>query len=64
MPLRNLAAADIQGRIDVDTDHAARVFEEHRRMLTGLAYRILGSWTEAEDLVQDLWPRWETNAAQ
>jgi RNA polymerase sigma-70 factor (ECF subfamily) len=51
-------------RIDVDSDQTARVFEDHRRMLTGLAYRILGSWTEAQDLVQDVWPRWETNADQ
>jgi RNA polymerase sigma-70 factor, ECF subfamily len=48
----------------VDADETARVFEVHRRKLTGLAYRILGSWTEAEDLIQDLWPRWETNADQ
>src|SRR5262245_40471452 len=29
-------------------------FEAHRRALTGLAYRMLGSRAEAEDVVQDL----------
>lgn len=48
---------------DVDSDAAARTFDEHRRKLTGISYRILGSWTEAEDVVQDVWPRWEANAA-
>jgi hypothetical protein len=28
-------------------------FEAHRRALTGLAYRMLGSRAEAEDVVQD-----------
>ena len=28
-------------------------FESHRRALTGLAYRMLGSRAEAEDVVQD-----------
>jgi RNA polymerase sigma-70 factor (ECF subfamily) len=48
----------------VDSDEAARTFEEYRRMLTGISYRILGSWTEAEDLVQDVWPRLESAAGQ
>jgi len=33
-------------------------FEGQRSRLTGLAYRILGSWAEAEDVVQDAWLRW------
>jgi RNA polymerase sigma-70 factor (ECF subfamily) len=48
----------------VDTDTAAQVFEEYRRPLTAIAYRILGSWTEAEDLVQEVWLRWERQAEQ
>ncbi|GLW07518.1 RNA polymerase sigma24 factor [Microtetraspora sp. NBRC 13810] len=35
-----------------------RVFEEHRPMLFGIAYRMLGSVTDAEDIVQDAWLRW------
>lgn len=34
------------------------VFEEHRRFLTGAAYRILGSASDAEDVVQEAWLRW------
>jgi RNA polymerase sigma-70 factor (ECF subfamily) len=42
---------------------ADEVFEEHRRALTGAAYRILGSWTDAEDVVQDVWLRWAAGHA-
>ena len=33
-------------------------FETHRRALTGLAYRMLGSRADAEDVVQDAYLRW------
>jgi RNA polymerase sigma-70 factor (ECF subfamily) len=33
-------------------------FEPHRRFLVGLAYRMLGSVAEAEDVVQDAFLRW------
>ena len=33
-------------------------FEPHRRHLVGLAYRMLGSVAEAEDVVQDAFVRW------
>ena len=33
-------------------------FEGHRRYLTGLAYRMLGSLAEAEDAVQEAYIRW------
>jgi len=36
----------------------AEAFEAHRRHLTGLAYRMLGSRAEAEDIVQEAWLRW------
>ena len=32
-------------------------FEEHRPRLRGVAYRMLGSLTEAEDAVQEAWLR-------
>ena len=39
-------------------------FETHRRFLVGLAYRMLGSLAEAEDIVQDAFLRWnETDQA-
>lgn len=34
------------------------VFEEHRPVLTGLAYRLLGSMWDAEDVVQEAYLRW------
>ncbi|MET9617217.1 RNA polymerase sigma-70 factor [Kitasatospora indigofera] len=40
------------------------VFEEHRRMLFGIAYRMLGSVADAEDLVQDSWLRWSQVTAR
>jgi RNA polymerase sigma-70 factor, ECF subfamily len=33
-------------------------FEAHRRYLGAVAYRLLGSFTDAEDAVQDAWLRW------
>ncbi|MBO1419487.1 RNA polymerase sigma factor SigJ, partial [Streptomyces sp. FH025] len=33
-------------------------FEQHRRLVFGIAYRMLGSVADAEDLVQDTWLRW------
>ncbi|MEU7410291.1 MULTISPECIES: RNA polymerase sigma factor SigJ [Streptomyces] len=38
---------------------AAGAFEELRPRLFGIAYRILGSVSEAEDVVQDAWERWQ-----
>jgi RNA polymerase sigma-70 factor, ECF subfamily len=34
-------------------------FEEQRRVLMAIAYRMLGSAVEAEDAVQDAWLRWQ-----
>src|SRR5215212_819786 len=33
-------------------------FETHRQFLIGVAYRMLGSLAEAEDIVQDAFLRW------
>lgn len=41
------------------SDNATAVFEEHRRYLFAIAYRMLGSASEAEDAVQDAYLRWE-----
>jgi RNA polymerase sigma-70 factor (ECF subfamily) len=44
-------------------DAGLAAFEAARPRLTGLAYRLLGSWAEAEDVVQDAWPRWSAVAS-
>jgi RNA polymerase sigma factor (sigma-70 family) len=40
-----------------DGDRQAREFEEHRAHLEAVAYRMLGSLSEAEDAVQESWFR-------
>ncbi|WUV77311.1 RNA polymerase sigma factor SigJ [Streptomyces sp. NBC_01477] len=37
---------------------AAEDFERHRPVLTGVAYRMLGRFADAEDVVQEAWLRW------
>ena len=41
----------------VDQDSLASLFEEQRPHLRGVAYRILGSVSDADDAVQDTWLR-------
>ncbi|MFC0597853.1 RNA polymerase sigma-70 factor [Streptomyces palmae] len=36
------------------------VFQEHRPILMGVAYRMLGGVADAEDIVQETWLRWST----
>ncbi len=40
-------------------DFDATEFDQLRPRLTRIAYRMLGSWAEAEDVVQDAWIRWQ-----
>ncbi|MGW1787360.1 RNA polymerase sigma-70 factor [Streptomyces sp. NPDC002143] len=42
-----------------DLEEAVSVFVEHRKRLFGIAYRVLGSAVEAEDVVQEVWLRWQ-----
>jgi RNA polymerase sigma-70 factor (ECF subfamily) len=42
----------------VSTDTVTDVFEEHRPVLVGVAYRMLGRVADAEDVVQEAWLRW------
>lgn len=40
-------------------DEAVAVFDAHRRRLFGIAYRMLGTVADAEDIVQETWIRWQ-----
>ncbi|MEM7588246.1 MAG: sigma factor, partial [Acidobacteriota bacterium] len=40
------------------TTTAHESFDQHRDYLTGVAYRMLGSLSEAEDMVQESFLRW------
>ncbi|MFH8370163.1 RNA polymerase sigma-70 factor [Streptomyces sp. NPDC018031] len=39
-------------------DTATDVFQQHRPVLLGVAYRMLGHVADAEDVVQEAWLRW------
>jgi RNA polymerase sigma factor (sigma-70 family) len=41
-------------------DHTLSAFLSVRPRLFSIAYRMLGSAAEAEDIVQDVWVRWQT----
>jgi RNA polymerase sigma-70 factor (TIGR02957 family) len=46
--------------VSADLEAAAAEFTQVRPRLFGIAYRMLSSVTEAEDLVQEVWLRWQT----
>ena len=41
------------------TEAVEEEFETHRRQMLGLAYRMTGSLSDAEDIVQDAYVRWQ-----
>ena len=43
-------------------DATTETFNRLRPRLQGIAYRMLGSSAEAEDIVQDAWLRWHVAA--
>jgi RNA polymerase sigma-70 factor, ECF subfamily len=54
-----MAMADAGSGGSGSLEEAAEVFAGVRPRLFGIAYRMLSSVTEAEDLVQDVWLRWQ-----
>jgi RNA polymerase sigma-70 factor, ECF subfamily len=40
-------------------DTRLEVFDQHRPLLQGVAYRMLGSWADAEDMLQEAFLRWQ-----
>ena len=49
---------DIRGPLNGPMNSHAQVFETHRPRLLAIAIRMLGSRTEAEDILQDAYLRW------
>jgi len=44
---------------NAELDEALRIFDAHRRRLFGIAYRMLSTVADAEDIVQETWIRWQ-----
>ena len=44
----------------LEQDDGLSIFASVRTRLLGIAYRMLGSVAEAEDVVQDIWMRWQS----
>jgi RNA polymerase sigma factor (sigma-70 family) len=56
-----MAAPDVRaGENKINTDDGLSAFLSVRPRLFGIAYRMLGSAAAAEDVVQDVWVRWQT----
>ena len=49
-----------QPRLNANDDDGLSAFLRARPRLFAIAYRMLGSAAEAEDIVQDVWVRWQT----
>jgi RNA polymerase sigma-70 factor (ECF subfamily) len=60
MTTSSAPAPDDKGPDIVELEQAAAVFTVARPQLFGIVYRMLGSATEAEDVLQDTWIRWHT----
>ena len=48
----------MSGGTVLEQPEAERLFARHRGLLHAVAYRVLGSVADAEDVVQDAWLRW------
>ncbi|MFD3453932.1 RNA polymerase sigma-70 factor [Streptomyces sp. NPDC058691] len=55
MPSKNDPADDSRS-----LQEAAEAFRDARGCMFGIAYRILGSASDAEDIIQEAWIRWQT----
>src|SRR5688572_21321761 len=52
-------SGDTQTSVEEWVDGGVDAFQQLRRRLFGIAYRRLENWAEAEDVVQDVWLRWQ-----
>ena len=53
------ATADEDRDVCTELDDALTTFDAHRRRLFGVAYRMLSTVADAEDIVQEAWIRWQ-----
>ena len=54
-----MASSAVEDPSGADVESAIGTFNESRPRLFGIAYRMLGSVAEAEDIVQEAWLRWQ-----
>jgi RNA polymerase sigma-70 factor (TIGR02957 family) len=59
-PLSQTHLSDRLGAESGEHDDGLSAFASVRPRLFGIAYRMLGSAAEAEDIVQDVWVRWQS----
>ena len=59
-PVSNTDASRVGDSKTSTHDDGLPAFMSVRPRLFGIAYRMLGSAAEAEDIVQDVWVRWQT----
>ncbi len=57
--VREETACELQATL-VQLEHAVALFTRARPRLFGIAYRIVGNSADAEDIVQDVWIRWQS----
>ncbi|MEU5535356.1 sigma factor-like helix-turn-helix DNA-binding protein [Streptomyces sp. NPDC020362] len=51
-------------RVRTDADTATQVFLDHRELLFAIAYNILGTVTDSEDVLQETWLSWSGRTAR
>jgi RNA polymerase sigma-70 factor (ECF subfamily) len=65
---RTRGVADVSDALPSAADDGTAVFAAERRRLTGIAYRILGSLADADDVMQEAWLRfskaWESQTIE
>lgn len=53
------SATDDNRGVHTEPDDALATFDAHRRRVFGIAYRMLSTVSDAEDIVQETWLRWQ-----